>query len=146
MYRIVGLLWGRDDHDVLAELFLVDDMNTLRHVDGNITIHNNYELIQSTGLEDLQGREIYEGDIVYDWEHKFKLVVKWCDGKGEHFGSQVGWMLDDGYYKLDFKALAENDHGECMKVDVLGNVYEHPDVLKSVGSFGYNPLTKEQSQ
>ena len=143
MYRVVGLLWGRDDHDVLDELFLVDEINTLRHVDGNDTIHNNYQLTQYTGLKDLGAHQIYEGDIVYDYEHKLKLIVKWRDGKGRHFGAQVGWILDDGYYVLELKSLAESNECECAKVDVLGNIYEHPDILKSVGSFGYNPLTEE---
>lgn len=103
-------------------------------------------LMQWTGLHDKNGTPVYEDDIIYDLRHKFKLIVKWCDGKGENLGNQVGWWLDDGYYKVEFKAYLganESDREEYANVTVLGNIYEHPEILKTVGSFGYDPITGE---
>lgn len=101
-----------------------------------------------TGLKSKNGQKVYEGDIVESPDHVgLKCIVKWCNGRHEFLGCQVGWHLDNGYYQLDFVAyLGANESGreEYANVDVLGNIYEHPELLKDMGSFGYDPLTGKQ--
>lgn len=107
------------------------------------------ELMQYTGLKDREGKEVYEGDIVRSHRHKFNLIVKWCDGKGENLGNRVGWMLHDGYYHVDFTAYLAaheiSEREEYLNASVLGNIYEQCELLKTVGSFGYDPIIGEQS-
>lgn len=105
-------------------------------------------IMQFTGLLDKHGKEIYEGDIVRHDDWDLLWIVKWCDGKGENLGNQVGWWLDNGYYKQELIAYLQGDEigkrEEYANATVLGNIHEHPELLKGMGSFGYDPLTGEQ--
>lgn len=110
---------------------------------------DNYHVMQFTGLLDKDGKEIYEGDVIVHNDHTVTFIVKWCDGKGEYLGSQVGWILDNGYYAEELKANQSNspdrdNSDDFAPVAVLGNIYQNPDLLKGMGSFGYDPLTGER--
>lgn len=71
-------------------------------------------LMQSTGLCDKNGKEIYEGDIVVTKD--IKQVVKWSDAGYDPFQCDA--------YGGPFYI-----NGEC---EVIGNVYENPDLMKGV--------------
>ncbi|PFZ19510.1 YopX family protein [Bacillus wiedmannii] len=82
-------------------------------------------LRQYTGLKDAHGKEIYEGDIVdtvYD---------------GTLFTGVV--VYDES--ELDFKATnGKENYGSnfqylpcCEEVEVIGNIYENPELLNEVG-------------
>ena len=151
MREIKFRAWDKDAREML-------DLIALRDETGNVlmqrrtqpkTLYRNtpdrVEIMEYTGLHDKNGKEVYENDIIENHVHGFNLIVKWCDGKGKNLGSQVGWWLDDGYYMVELKAYqGVGDDHEYANVTVLGNIYEHPDLLKGVGSFGYDPITRKQ--
>jgi hypothetical protein len=73
--------------------------------------------MQSTGMVDKDGREIFEGDILentskFGWPDR--LVVKWtvCDPK------DVNLYATSGY-----------DFGQPHGWIVVGNIYENPDLV-----------------
>lgn len=70
------------------------------------------KLMQFTGLLDKNGRDIYEGDIVR-WDNDSNYQVIFADG---------GFWLD-GF---------DNEHGWPSEelIEVIGNIYEHPELLK----------------
>ena len=87
-------------------------------------------LMQSTGLKDLKGVEIYEGD-----------VVKISDGGNEEdsYTSVVKNYADEGYPAFDIEApsswhyesniLAAIMGGEYETIEVIGNVWEDGDLI-----------------
>ena len=86
-------------------------------------------LMQSTGLKDKNGKEIFEGDIVqttrflgradeiggfYEYEKDYVGVVKVLEG---------AWVIDTG-------SVAVRLWSEIDEPEVLGNIYENPELLE----------------
>jgi len=82
------------------------------------------ELMQYTGLKDMNGTEIYEGDIV-SFEDDPAGVVKW----NSNFCCYTYWEskhINDEYESMDWNQLLKKD---CNHYIVHGNIYENPDLL-----------------
>ena len=93
--------------------------------DGDFEVGKDIEIMQYTGLKDKNGREIYEGDVLY-WNDSRKLEVRW---------GTVGWVL----FSDLFKRLGFPDGDTCSEYntvsytrvsEVIGNVYESPELLQ----------------
>lgn len=80
-----------------------------------VKVSRSWIPLQFTGLKDSEGKEIYEGDIVQ--YRNTRLVVNFDRG-----AFLIGEYPDD--LPLDH-ATNENVH----KPQVIGNIYEHPELL-----------------
>ena len=98
-------------------------------------------LMQYTGLKDKNGKEIYEGDILecINLETEDKDFVKEYGLKRyEHVywfndHEEVGFSVCDPL-KDDYDAFDALNVGPCAwSYEVIGNIYENPELLKTIG-------------
>ena len=81
------------------------------------------KILQCTGLKDKNGKLIYEGDIVtYDWLTSISKIWR-TDGK--HI---VEWH--NGFTVIGNIAGYDVEHGKARNVEVIGNIYENPELLE----------------
>lgn len=90
---------------------------------------------QFTGLRDKSGKEIYEGDIMTGRNRVLK-VVKWDSKRAafvyiEQFKPKTVKISFAQMYDK-FKSFFNKD-GILYNHEVVGNLYEHPHLLKSEG-------------
>ena len=85
---------------------------------------SDFILMQSTGLKDKNGKEIYEGDIVVAMSQGVKAlgkVKRRIDGY---------WLMYPAWQHGELWHIVKNvDTGETG-VEVIGNIYENPELLK----------------
>ncbi|EOA3390576.1 YopX family protein [Enterococcus hirae] len=82
---------------------------------------DKYVLMQSTGMKDKNGVEIFEGDLV---EHDDNLNGDW-----ETFEA-CEVVYDKDYAQFCFKWDAGNFLTDYRNLNVIGNIYENPELLK----------------
>ncbi|EMF0104970.1 YopX family protein [Enterococcus hirae] len=89
---------------------------------------DDIELMQSTGLKDKNGVEIFEGDIVAVENHPFQRKEDSSAGMEIEGDYAVGWNQHDLTWCAGDLLLAR------LKpyVRVIGNIYENPELLEEV--------------
>jgi hypothetical protein len=87
---------------------------------------NEVELMQSTGLKDKNGKEIFEGDIVQYQNTK----VPSADSKGviRYFDNWAMFGIDIEHNEP--RALFFNGLADHISLEVVGNIYENPELIK----------------
>lgn len=77
-----------------------------------------YTVGQFTGLKDVNGKEIYEGDIIKTQESEIGIIVWEND-----LGGFRARLADNSFYTLTafFASM----------VSVIGNVYDNPELLEA---------------
>jgi len=74
--------------------------------------------MQYTGLKDIKGKEIYEGDILSNEDDYLKFIVEFDLGRFV--------AIDNKRHDIyDLKMIAS----QC---EVIGNIYENPELIKEV--------------
>jgi|688.fasta_scaffold217703_3 uncharacterized phage protein (TIGR01671 family) len=112
--------WNPDDKRIEYPLVFAICSNgklqpLIKCSDGN-RAYKDYPIMQYTGLTDKNGKEIYEGDIVQ------RGVITFSRGKfqGTYFDSNG-----------DFAEDWEDDLCQEKDIEVLGNIFENPELLQS---------------
>ncbi|MGG5461486.1 YopX family protein [Clostridium sp. B9] len=121
------------------KIYEVDSLNFRNEdlwlkLDDNKIIGANFfevELMQYTGLKDIIGKEIYEGDIIpFHFDSNEKGVVKfgeYTDWNCKNETKHIGFYVD--FYGT-YKNINRKDLGYWIEVSyVVGNIYENPELL-----------------
>ena len=107
-------MWIANDYEGLSELF--GALNT----DSSIFS----EPMQSTGLFDVNGKEIFEGDVIVAMSQGVKAtgeVKRRIDGY---------WLMYPSFQKREFWHIVENvDTGETG-FEIIGDIYRNPELVE----------------
>lgn len=118
------------------EMLEVQELDYADSYDGQpmirTTMYNDYFdtedmiLMQYTGLKDKNGKEIYEGDIIYCKQYIGGNCVEYCIEKGYvcFNDGEFGLYRKQGYYQSLYK-FKEYDY----EFEVIGNIYDNPELL-----------------
>lgn len=89
----------------------------------------NAIIMQSTGLKDKNGKEIFEGDIVKryrspffkaKWEYQIETVIK------EEASLLLGREFGKNFGTIPFNS----PFAKSVLLEVIGNIYENPELLE----------------
>lgn len=81
-----------------------------------------------TGHKDIDGKDIYEGDIVSWCNGEATLVIQYCE-EYARFGGLVVLQRDEEVENDSFQWF--DDYGMPYKIKVIGNVHQTPELLKT---------------
>lgn len=120
-----GIYFGAMDHDGMLESLI-------------LCLEERYELMQSTGLKDKNGVEIFEGDVVRSFSNINRVSDPYLTTIEPEYGYKVviysdgAFVLsDDG--KREYSGVLNHYSGAMTKdFEVVGNIYENPDLLEEV--------------
>ncbi len=76
--------------------------------------YRDLELMQSTGLKDKNGVDIFEGDVGWDVY-------------GEEYGQVV---FEEGCFRFETDELSEALFEVNDDIEIVGNIYENPELLE----------------
>ena len=123
----------------LGRMMLVNTMfffaNELEELELNDSIMNDnipvypdeIELMQSTGLFDRNGQEIFEGDIVTDGD--VISDIKYHQTLGFYMIGKYGFSVPFGQ-GVDVEYFEEFAVHVSKTFEVVGNIYENPELLE----------------
>ena len=109
----------------LTEIFTLDQ---IEHGEQFMVLENepllkNYRrvaILQWTGLKDKNGKEIYEGDVVFSESNQYykQDEIVWdCFAMGWDIGKKDSWKLRSPM---------------SSKTEIIGNIYENPELITGV--------------
>lgn len=125
-------------HKELGRMMSISDMwfnvDSLGEIGLNDAIMNDYitvspdeiELMQSTGLKDKNGKEIFEGDILEVTDkHSWLEVVSYNQEKAMFVTEEI-----NREFKVPESPLYDLFDTNIFKFKVIGNIYENPELLE----------------
>jgi len=108
--------WDKSINEMLTQP--LDGISAASRLLG-FTVFSQCEVMQFTGFKDIEGKDIYEGDIL---DEKYKVTVEWCDGSFE--------VESNGTILLLKKWLRARIKAGCPS-SIIGNVHENPELLEN---------------
>ena len=124
MREIKFRFWDKIDKEIVVELetlFLVSESGEVyQYHEKMLDRVPNLIPMQFTGLEDKNGKEIYEGDIV-------KSLFR---GEDKEVIGEIIWV--DGGFFIGYKEFKDDMYAWAFYkvMEVIGNIYENKELLE----------------
>ena len=115
--RVIKFRAWDKDNGVMLDNVWVNQQAVMISVTGIINQYDGLIPMQFTGLYDVNGKEIYEGDIIKHRYFRMKGVA------------EVRWSDDEAC----FLAMEPNGARIILRPnsEIIGNIYENPDLIKN---------------
>ena len=114
---------------LLGELNLLGEVNA--ELASPLSKLQDIEIMQYTGLKDINGKGIYEEDIIGFGKRKF--IVKYVTEMGQLFANEITTPKDLGD---TYGMVKSEEWGGTAEIrteedcEVIGNIYENPELLE----------------
>ena len=119
--------WIKEKKEMVLVDDLVWDKGELQYIGDGITyqfLTHEFNLMQSTGLKDKTGKEIFEGDIlkVTD-EHSWLEVVSFSENKAMFVSKEINRKTD-----IPEIPLYDLFNTDIFKIEIIGNIYQNKEL------------------
>jgi uncharacterized phage protein (TIGR01671 family) len=91
--------------------------------------HPDIEVMQYTGFKDKNGKEIYEGDIIQT-PRGYSYFVVFENGSFTCYNTKHKEFYNERPFRWGLLSRAF-ELGEDFAMEVIGNIYENPELVKS---------------
>ncbi|HAP6866812.1 TPA: hypothetical protein IXF51_000109 [Enterococcus faecium Ef_aus0050] len=89
---------------------------------------DKYVLMQSTGLKDKNGVEIFDGDVVQAEQYLTTTIPVRINGIVKYSNRYTMFYLDNGSERHDL--YMQSLGGSIYNFEIIGNIYENPELLE----------------
>lgn len=126
--------WDKEFKEMVQVDALLLDEQAIKatYKNGSVTKEDmkNYILMQSTGLKDKYGKEVFEGDITTNGKDIVNVIKRHetlgfytlIDGREIFFGNA-----------MSIEKLEKDVEGFSKVAEIIGNIYENPELLENKG-------------
>lgn len=120
-------IWDKEEKTFVVDIFYelqdwIISYIMARNDENSLYFQKHYELMQYTGLKDIYGKEIYEGDIV-------KFVCEITDPY------EIGDLYEiesiEQFFSLRFYDSITLNLDQ-LGFEIIGNIYENPSLLEKL--------------
>lgn len=120
--------WDKEYKETVQVDALVFDEQIIKatYKNGNVVKEDlkNYVLMQSTGLRDKNGKEIFEGDILKVTNLSSWLeVVSFNNNKAMFVSKEIKREIEES-------PLYDLFNTDIFEVEIIGNIYENPELAE----------------
>ena len=122
--------WDKEFKEMVQVDALVFDEQIIKstYKNGNVVKEDlkNYVLMQSTGLTDKNGKEIFEGDIIAIDVEDIEMPIN-----AKVFqNSKIGILMFHDFEENEDVPMVELLEDDSVAFATIGNIYENPELLE----------------
>lgn len=120
--------WDKEYKEMVQVDALVFDEQIIKatYKNGNVVKEDlkNYVLMQSTGLRDKNGKEIFEGDVL-----KVTNLSSWLEVVSFNKDKAM-FVSKETKRKVEETPLYDLFNTDIFEVEIIGNIYTNPDLAE----------------